>query len=326
MPFAGDRPSAKRHVALTLTRYIPCPRFDRLHPSAAQYIDGNVAPGEQAYLELGLMDEKVKSADDGTSRDVPRLRQGGGPRSVDHIEQHAGTSWRVGGQVVDDAGRCRRDDQRRLQGPGTIGPGPDLEGNALRVSGGVERFSSGMCPKVDNHAVGDLAQRGEGRPCGGPAAQDGRLLDASGPALAEGEDHPGYVGVVGVSPPAVLKKDRVRGRYDSRELGHLVDATQRNLLERHRQRQPAPRTVEAVEERRQRRLVDIVAVVLPSGQAQVLVRRPVQDGGQRMADRRTEDRAAPYRGFWRRSAQRGRFFITRSRNSSIFCLFFGSEA
>ncbi len=70
----------------------------------------------------------------------------------------------------------------------------------------------------------------------------------------------------------------------------LVEQRHHGPLERHRQRQPAPRLVQAGEERRQRRLRDVDGVVGPV-EPELGVRRPVQRRRQRVRDRAAQHRA-----------------------------------
>ena len=94
---------------------------------------------------------------------------------------------------------------------------------------------------------------------------------------------PGDVGVVGV-PPAVRVHEGVGHPRSYHRRRHLISTLGRLPLQRRGDRQPPPRRVEAVHERREPAGRHPVRVVLPV-QATRVVRRPVQQRRQRVRDR-----------------------------------------
>jgi len=150
--------------------------------------------------------------------------------------------------------------------------------------------------------LGSGDERGRGRRS---PAEHVHVAGALQPGSAERPDDARHIRVEAADGVAVEQ----HGVRDPRLFRDPVDGRQQRddgLLERHREREPAPLRSQAVEERGQAVLGDVHRLVRPR-EAESVVRRTVQRGRLGMPDRRSEDGQAARRlGHGRCGAGSGR--------------------
>ncbi len=170
-----------------------------------------------------------------------------------------------------------------------VGDRHDLHGEAQPMAEFEERRSG--VGSAQEHLCGDGAEFRHGRESrrrGRSASDEHSMAHPGAAGLAErAHDTPD----IRVEPPTATVGEQygVRGAGERGELVDLVDEGQHLLLERHREREPAPAVVARREEVRQPLAVHLDGGVLPV-EAEHVVCGAMQRRALRMRDRRAEHR------------------------------------
>ncbi len=267
---------------------------ERALAGLAHLRERGVPVGEELDLQRGLVDEQVEAPDEHGSALAGGACQRSGPGVVEHLEEHRRVEQR------DQLGalRCRRHrgdhhvgvhrlrGQRQCLDPGRRGVRADRVDRLSRALWGA-----GQHPHPGG-ALLDERQRGRRR--GGPAAEHDHVVDDAGPALAHRGGRAGQVGVV--RQPAgrdvVAEHQGVGGPHQAGPVGDRAGEVEQLALERHGQRQPAPRRVQPAQEVGEGPARHAHRLVGPTLQTEPVVRRPVQHRRQRVVDGVAEHGAA----------------------------------
>ena len=213
-----------------------------------------------------------------------RLGERGGPRVVDDLEDDRYVRAPRHHVVGLGGGRDRGDDD--LADHLVVVQRQHLHDGGGRVpaeGGHGARGPVGVAHEQPDRPGAQVGQGQTRRRRGGSPAQDGRGAHRTRPHGPDRRRRPGDVGVVGV-PPAVRVHEGVGHPRSYHRRRHLIGTRRRLPLQRRGDRQPSPRRVQAVHERREPTGRHPVRVVLPLQTAGV-VRRPVQQRRQRVRDR-----------------------------------------
>ena len=250
------------------------------------------APGHQLHLQHRLVHQQVQAAEHDAAALPPKRRPA--------ASATGGTARRTACPAA--AGTAAA---RSSVAPAGVVPMTSSESNAAAASAQSrirtavpdrlgDRVHLGVARAVADVDL-DLALRdaGQRRQCRGrrrsrrPAPPP--IAASVTPRSAKRVDQAGDVGVRARARPVLGEQHRVHRLHRPRGRADLVQQRDHRALERHGQRQAGPGGVEPGQEAGQRRLVDLVRVIGPVGQAERGVRGPVQDRGQRVGDRGAQD-------------------------------------